>query len=402
MDDPVKKTVPELALIDKFFSGENQNSFTWNQLASHMAGFPREAPCPILNCSFSTAEMLQRLKTSHLKLPPNTTPYYSNLGFSLLGRLIAEHVLGGSFEQLVEQLILAPLEMKNTSFVAPSSLVPPQPPQPLLDFKWSAPSGQMYSTASDMQKLNNYLTEASQKFFSFGNPYNPFNAESSTRSSSNVFSVPEITNSLGIRNDKIRQSMFPRFLNPDFTGFSAPWEMSQIPGYTVRAKGGNVNLYSASMASIPDIRLSATLLTNQPIDESAVINQILSVVTSNLTNALYSLQSVPTPPSDSTPYVGKYWSPTGGQGVISQSLLGVILSLQGLGNVVLVPATFDSTDKKVLQIYIPESNMGLACMTRELLSISYEVVEFEFNASGQAQSFTIPGYSYGTTWTRQT
>lgn len=398
LDDPVKKTVPELELIDKFFAGEDRNSFSWNQLASHMAGVPREAPCPILNCSYTTAEMLQRLKTSHLKLPPNTTPYYSNLGFSLLGRLIAERVLGGSFEQLVDQLILAPLDMKNTSFVAPSTLVPPVPPQPLLDFKWSAPSGQMFSTARDMEKLNNYITEAAQKFFSFGNPYNPFE---SAQKRSKAASVPETKNLLGIRNDKLRLSMFPRFLNPDFTGFSAPWEISQIPGYTVRAKGGNVNFYSTSIASIPDLRLSATLLTNQPLDESAVINQILTVVTSNLTKALYALQSVPTPPSDSTPYVGQFWSPTGGQGVISQSLLGVILSLQGLGNVVLVPATFDPTNQKILQIYIPESNLGLACMTRELLSISYEVVEFEFNSAGKVQSFTIPGYSYGTTWTRQ-
>lgn len=401
LDDPVKKTVPELELIDKFFIADGRNSFTWNQLASHMAGLPREAPCLILNCTVTTEEMLQRLRTSHLKLPPNITPYYSNLGFSLLGRLIAERVLGGNFEDLVQQLILDPLQMKNTSFTPPTTVVPPVPPQPLLDFKWSSPSGQMYSTARDMQKLNTYLTEASQKFFSFSNPYNPFAAAQDSSHRANSVMSSEPSNLLGIRNDKIRLSMFPRFINPDSSAFSAPWEMSQVGGYTVRAKGGNVNRYSASMATIPDLRLSLSFLTNAAVDEVAVVNQIFGIVTANLTKALYSLQTMPSPPSKTAPYVGKYFSPNGGLAVIVVDLLGnLILSLQGFGNVVLVPTTFDPINTGVLQIYIPEYTAGLSCMTRELLSVSYEVVEFTLGTEEKASAFSIPGYLYGALWSR--
>lgn len=403
LDEPVKKSVPELELIDLFFTGDARNSFTWNQLASHLAGLPRETPCLFLDCAVTTKEILQRLKSSHLKLPPNTTPYYSNLGFTLLGRLIADKVFatGESYEALVHRLILEPLGMKNTSFILPSKYVAPVPPQPLIDMKWNAPAGQMYSSARDLQRIATYLSESAQKFFSFGNPYNPFISFDPLTTSLDVSKSSEVANILGIRNDKIRLSMFPRFTNPDLTGFSTPWEMYQVAGYTVRAKGGNINFYSSAVALIPDLRLALTFLTNQNADENAIVSQILSVVAPNLTHALYSLQSFPTPPSNKLEYAGSYSSPNGGAAVIVPDLLGnLILSLQGIGNLVLVPTTFDAKNTKLLQIYIPESSNGLGCMNREMLSLSYEVVEFSLDSSGKFASFAIPGYLYGAVWTR--
>lgn len=405
MHDPVKKSVPDLELIDMFFPADARNMYTWHHLAAHMAGMPREAPCQILNCTHTTTEMLARLRNSFLKLPPGTTPYYSNLGYSLLGRLISDRVFntGESYEQLVHRLILKPLQMDNTTFSAPSSFVAPNPPQPIIDFKWSSPTGQMFSTARDMQKLSNYISESSRQFFTFGNPYNPFSRSqaSKTRPSKLNTLSQEPNNILGIRNDRLRASMFADFENTDSTGLSAPWQLSPVDNYIIRQKGGNVNSYSASSAVIPELRLSLTFLTNQALDESAWVQSIFSQVVPDLTKVLGPLQNVPSPPKNADLYTGTYDS-TAGNALIRPDLMGnLILSAPIIGNVVLVPASFDPNNAKILQVYIPDANVlgGLPCTTRELLSLSYEVVHFEIDA-GRAKSFTIPGFIYGFFWRR--
>lgn len=53
-------------------------------------------------------------------LRPNTRPTYSNAGFSLLG-VALERATGMSFKKVVNNLVLKPLAMNNTTPNAPTT-----------------------------------------------------------------------------------------------------------------------------------------------------------------------------------------------------------------------------------------------------------------------------------------
>lgn len=173
LDDPVKEYITDLNMIDPFHDEKSDRrlSFTWRQIASHTAGIPREAPCSYHSCQRTDQEMMARLAKTRLILPTAARPSYSNLGYAMLGHFVAK-VFGQQYEGLVHDVLLAPLEMGNTSFVAPSSgsFVQPVPNAPFFDLGWLAPSGQMFSSARDLSKLAIALNLASSEPFLFGNP----------------------------------------------------------------------------------------------------------------------------------------------------------------------------------------------------------------------------------------
>ena len=83
---------------------------------------------------------------------------YSNLGFGLLG-YIAEIVSGKSYGETVNDLLLAPLQMTNTTFAVPDTknrAVPHNPDGgevPYWDWQVMAGAGACKSTPSDMLKF---------------------------------------------------------------------------------------------------------------------------------------------------------------------------------------------------------------------------------------------------------
>lgn len=173
LDDPVKEYITDLDMIDPFHDPKSDRkvSFTWRQMASHTAGIPREAPCTYHSCQRTDQEMMARLQKTRLILPTAARPSYSNLGYAMLGHFVAK-VFGQPFESLVQEILLAPLEMGNSSFTPPKagSFVQPVPNAPFFDLGWLAPSGQMFSSARDLSKLAIALNLASSEPFLFGNP----------------------------------------------------------------------------------------------------------------------------------------------------------------------------------------------------------------------------------------
>ncbi len=96
---------------------------TVRNLITHTAGF-EDAYTGIFDAPGTVAPALQRVIDASLPqqaFPPGTWPAYSNHGFVVLGRIV-ERVSGQAYADYVEQHVLAPLGMRNSTAHQP---VPP-------------------------------------------------------------------------------------------------------------------------------------------------------------------------------------------------------------------------------------------------------------------------------------
>ena len=113
LDSDVTTVLPELKIMNPF---KQKRGITFNQLSSHMSGLPRETPCPdtfINGCSLPFSEIYDNLAKMKLIYPPGTWPQYSNLGVAVLGRAL-EKIGGDLWENMLEKMILKPLQMDST------------------------------------------------------------------------------------------------------------------------------------------------------------------------------------------------------------------------------------------------------------------------------------------------
>src|SRR5713101_1343906 len=150
LDFPIPKTYPE--------------SVTLRQLLTHAGGFEET----LKNLFVAYESDIKPLRTYLVNempariFPPGKIPSYSNYGFTLAGYIV-ERVSGEKFERYVENHILKPLGMNNSTFDQP---LPPQlAPQMSKgylsvskkprDFEWvqAAPAGALTTTASDMTRF---------------------------------------------------------------------------------------------------------------------------------------------------------------------------------------------------------------------------------------------------------
>jgi CubicO group peptidase (beta-lactamase class C family) len=114
IDRPVSSYLPYFTLAD-----ERSRNITIREVLSHTSGMP-----DVVDYGWSRPELDDRaleryvrsLSTEHLLQSPNATYAYSNLGYDVLGALVAK-VSGTTFESYVAEHVLAPLDMRSTTFL---------------------------------------------------------------------------------------------------------------------------------------------------------------------------------------------------------------------------------------------------------------------------------------------
>jgi CubicO group peptidase (beta-lactamase class C family) len=137
---------------------------TLRQLLTHTGGFEET----VKNLFVAHASDIKPLRTYLVNempariFPPGKVPSYSNYGFTLAGYIV-ERVSGEKFERYVENHILKPLGMNNSTFdQPPPAQLAPQMSKGYLsaskkprDFEWvqAAPAGALTTTAADMTRL---------------------------------------------------------------------------------------------------------------------------------------------------------------------------------------------------------------------------------------------------------
>lgn len=180
--------------VRKFYAPETlgwgeERAISLQDLATHHSGLPRlptnmkdlYTPQPYAN--YDEAALKAYLAKCRGKLPEKRTNEYSNLGFGLLGTLLAGQ-RNQSYEQLIEELILMPYELRHTYVSVPteeSGLVPPhgQFGQPTVhwSFQALAGAGSLFATIGDLVKYGEaVMTDSSvqqllfTEYEEFGNP----------------------------------------------------------------------------------------------------------------------------------------------------------------------------------------------------------------------------------------
>uniref|UniRef100_H9GDU8 Beta-lactamase-related domain-containing protein n=1 Tax=Anolis carolinensis TaxID=28377 RepID=H9GDU8_ANOCA len=167
LDDPLERYAQSFAIknpLGRLRESEQRYSpspVTLRRMASQLSGLPRRLRSTSLLWKGTTQEALALLKDDVLVADPGTRCHYSNLAFSLMAHVLAEHAAEGEYQRWVSENILDRLGMEDTGF----DITPPVrsqmavgfygsgQPAPLYDLGWYPRSGQMYSTAADLAKL---------------------------------------------------------------------------------------------------------------------------------------------------------------------------------------------------------------------------------------------------------
>jgi CubicO group peptidase (beta-lactamase class C family) len=113
LDDPAERYVPELKGL-RYPTGDSPR-LTIRHLLSHSAGFPEDNPWGDQQLA-DTDEELSRMMRSGIPFStsPGTAYEYSNYGFAILGRIVA-NVSKMPYARYVNERILQPLDMRSTT-----------------------------------------------------------------------------------------------------------------------------------------------------------------------------------------------------------------------------------------------------------------------------------------------
>ncbi|MBT0768999.1 beta-lactamase family protein [Kineosporia sp. J2-2] len=157
LDDPIEKHVPGLPFGDR----------TVGQLLAHESGLRAEAPTDWWErvAGLGWDELAARLRADDVLFPAGRRFHYSNLGYAVLGELVAR-TRGRSWFHALHRELLEPLGMRHTSYLAGphaadgwavhpwADLVLPEPAE---DAGAMAPAGQLWSTVADLGRFAGLL-----------------------------------------------------------------------------------------------------------------------------------------------------------------------------------------------------------------------------------------------------
>ncbi|XP_053546889.1 putative beta-lactamase-like 1 [Bombina bombina] len=275
-----------IVLLGKESQAMKPSPVTLRRMASHLSGLPRRLRSTNLLWKGKTQDAIELLRDDVLVADPGTKCHYSNLAFSLLAHVLAEHTSEGDYQRWVVENILDRVGMEDTGF----DMTPPILAQmavgfyssgqlaPLYDLGWYRPSGQMYSTAADMAKLAMMLLGTYHRRI--------------------------------LEPDTLKIMLTPLFkCSSDYfankTG--TPWEVNELYGYDIIRKDGDLDGYSATFSLIPKLKMSFTVLMSgtRPQQEDIVdktYRYLIPAMEKSFREAEKRLNPAPNP----TPYVGYY------------------------------------------------------------------------------------------------
>ena len=159
LDAPITTYVPDFT-VHSIFEEHPERKITLRMLLSHTAGFTHESPIGN-NMDLGPVAFEDHIKSisdTWLRFPVGTGYAYSNLGISLAGYIL-QKVSGVPFEKYVEEKLLDPIGMLDSSFdmeqirVNPNRAIGHSWPFPKVQLDVPlVPEGGLYTSASDMAK----------------------------------------------------------------------------------------------------------------------------------------------------------------------------------------------------------------------------------------------------------
>ena len=155
--------------IDAHIAVPAHGDLTIRRLLSHTSGLQREPYGDIWDTMLApqTAELLEQLDQAERVLGNGRQFHYSNLGFSLLGRIVAER-RGGTWADILADRILTPLGLSSitvdpTERAATGYLVDAYTdhawPEAPMQTDAIGPAGQLWGSASDLARWAGFLVD---------------------------------------------------------------------------------------------------------------------------------------------------------------------------------------------------------------------------------------------------
>ena len=152
LDDVVGRYLPEGPFADA----------TLRELLAHVAGIPAEPRGPWWERSEGgdRAALVAAHAGAERVLEPGARHHYSNLGYGVLGEVVAE-VTGGSWARALQEQVLDPLGLRRTTYhgeqpaadgLSVDALTGEVVLEPLPDTGAMAPAGQLWSTVEDLAR----------------------------------------------------------------------------------------------------------------------------------------------------------------------------------------------------------------------------------------------------------
>ena len=153
--------------VDELVPGTPLGDRTVGQLLSHAAGVRAESTGDWWERTPGRdwADLVEPLDETSLPFPPGTRHHYSNVGYAVLGEIVARHH-GMPWEEALRRDVLEPLGMSRTSAQAraPSARglavhpwAPVVQPEPAHDYRAMAAAGQLWSTVADLALWARFL-----------------------------------------------------------------------------------------------------------------------------------------------------------------------------------------------------------------------------------------------------
>jgi serine-type D-Ala-D-Ala carboxypeptidase/endopeptidase len=169
LDEPVETYVPELR--GWHYPTDDSPKVRVRELLTHTAGFVTDDPWGDRQTPMPEEDFTRLLRDGvRFTRPPATAMEYSNLGYALLGRIVA-NVSGQAYKDFVQQLLFKPLGMTSTGYDVTTS--PPE--RRALGYRWEDSAwkleptmahgafgamGGIQTSASDYAKWIAYLLSA--------------------------------------------------------------------------------------------------------------------------------------------------------------------------------------------------------------------------------------------------
>lgn len=156
--------------LSRFFPSARPGP-TIRRMLSHASGLQREPVGDVWATMDlpSLDDLVDRLEEAEQVLPPGEQWHYSNLAFGLLGAIVRD-LRGAPFPDVIRAQVLDPLGMRRTTWLpepphAIGYLVAPyddtvQVEEPMFS-EGFGPSGQLWSTPSDLTRLGTFLARPS-------------------------------------------------------------------------------------------------------------------------------------------------------------------------------------------------------------------------------------------------
>lgn len=255
-DSRVIDIIPEFRLSDPYIT----QALTISDLLSHRVGLGLGAGDLMIwpdGSDFSTEDVIYNLRFLKLESPFRTKYNYNNLMYIVAGEVVSR-VSGKSWEEFVEERIMAPLKMGRSAasydrLRDKSNVIDPHAPVngevKVVSMKLTSmanAAGGIYSSVSDMAKWLN----AQMKTREFEDTWMPYTI------------IP-------VRG--------PGAYKSNFSAYALGWRVSDIEGYQVVTHTGGLSGVLTQVTMVPELNLGIIVFTNQQSSEafSSVTSTIL-------------------------------------------------------------------------------------------------------------------------------